>query len=92
MDDNDDLLVLTDDEGNDVTLEFVDRIEYRGEEYAVMIPVDEDNEEDAASVVIMRIDEDADGDEAFSSINDDKIMNKVFEIFKTKFSDEYDFE
>lgn len=92
MDDNDDLLVLTDDEGNDVTLKFVDRIEYRGEEYAVMIPVDEDDDEDAASVVIMRIDEDADGDEAFSSINDDKIMNKVFEIFKTKFSDEYDFE
>ena len=37
----DNILVLNDEEGNEVEFEFLDLIEYEGEEYVVLLPVDE---------------------------------------------------
>ena len=45
----DNILVLNDEEGNEVEFEFLDLIEYEGEEYVVLLPHDE--EEDADEVV-----------------------------------------
>ena len=91
--DSEDLVVLTDDEGNDITLEFIDRIVCDGGEYAVMIPVDEDDNstDDAANVVIMRIEHDNDGD-GFSAVENEETLNRIFEIFKERFCDKYEFE
>ena len=50
----DNILVLNDETGEEVPFEFLDVIEYEGEEYVVLLPVEED-EEDSGEVVILKI-------------------------------------
>ena len=59
------LVVLNDEEGNEVQFEFLDLIELDSEQYAILLPVEEDADEET--------------------------LNKVFEIFKEKFKDEFNF-
>ena len=39
------ILTLTDEDGNEVQFEFLDVIEYEGEEYLLFLPVDDDSNE-----------------------------------------------
>lgn len=85
----DNIITLNDEEGNEVEFEFLDLIEFEGEEYVVLLPVEET--EDAGEVVILQV-EDIDSDEeSYTSVEDEEILNKVFEIFKEKFKDEFNF-
>ena len=89
MEDN--IIILNDEEGNEVEFEFLDLIEYDGEEYVVLLPVEET--EDAGEVVILKV-EDTESDseeESYISVEDEDTLNKVFEIFKEKFKDEFNF-
>ena len=83
----DNIIVLNDEEGNEVQFEFLDLIDFEGEEYVVLLPAEET--EDAGEVVILQV-EDTDSDEE-SYISDEDVLNKVFEIFKDKFKDEFNF-
>ena len=47
----DNIIVLNDENGDEIEFEFLDLIEYEGEEYVVLLPHDE--EEDADEVVIL---------------------------------------
>lgn len=89
------IVKLQDEEGNDVYFEFLDFIEYNGENYAVLLPVD-DNSENADEVVILKEDTDSETDdeenEAYVTVDDEKVLNEVFDIFKEKFKDEFDFD
>ena len=87
----DNLIVLNDEEGNEVNFEFLDLIELDGEEYVILLPTEEE-EEDAGEVVILQVeDTDSEEEESYVSVEDEEILNKVFEIFKEKFKDEFDF-
>ena len=89
----DNIVVLNDEEGNEVKFEFLDLVELDEEEYGVLLPVTEEGEEEEGEVVILKVedtDEDAD-EESYVSIEDEEILNKVFEIFKEKFKDDFDF-
>lgn len=87
----DNIIVLNDDEGNDVQFEFLDLIEYEDEEYVVLLPVEED-EQDSGEVVILKLeDSESEDEETYVSVDDETILNKVFEIFKDKFKDEFNF-
>ena len=89
----DDLIVLTDENGEDINFEFVDLIEYKGKEYVVLLPELEDNEEDEGEVVILEVqDGDTEDEENYVSVEDEKTLAEVFEIFKEKFKDEFEFE
>lgn len=99
MDENneelDNVITLKDEEGNDVNFEFLDLIEYEGEEYVILLPM-EDVEEDAEpdEVVILKVektDEDNNDEETYVSVEDEDVLNAVFEIFKDKFKDEFNF-
>ena len=37
----DNIIILNDEDGNEVEFEFLDLIEYEGEEYVVLLPVEE---------------------------------------------------
>ena len=87
--DLDTLIELTDDDGNVVRFEYLDLVEFEGEEYAVLLPEEEDEEAD--TVVILRVEVLDDDTEAFNSVDDDRILNAVFEIFKERFKDEFNF-
>ena len=51
MDNEGTLITLEDEEGNEVEFEFLDVVEYEGEEYIVLI----ENDEEADEVVILKI-------------------------------------
>ena len=87
----DNIIVLNDENGEEVPFEFLDLIELDGEEYVVLLPVEESDE--PGEVVILQI-EDSDEEseeESYVSVEDEEILNKVFEIFKEKFKDDFDF-
>lgn len=88
---DDNIVILNDENGEEVKFEFLDLIELDGEEYVVLLPVEESDE--PGEVVILQI-EDSDEEseeESYVSVEDEEILNKVFEIFKEKFKDDFDF-
>ena len=82
------LITLEDEEGNEVEFEFLDVVEYEGEEYIVLI----ENDEDADEVVILKINAIDDETEEYASIDDEELLEKLFNIFKEKYEGEIDFE
>lgn len=92
----DNIVTLKDEDGNDVNFEFLDLIEYEGEEYIVLLPAEEVENEEADEVVILKTEklEDSEEDseeETYVSVEDEDVLNAVFEIFKEKFKDEFNF-
>jgi len=87
------IIVLNDENGNEVRFEFLDLIEYESEEYVVLLPVVEEGEEDDGEVVILQVDDsDEDSDEeSYTSVDDEQTLTAVFEIFKDKFKEEFNF-
>ncbi len=88
-DDLDNIIVLNDEEGKEVKFEFLDLIEYENEEYVILLPIDED--EDSEEVVILKVEDTDSEEESYVSVDDEEVLNTVFEIFKEKFKDEFDF-
>lgn len=82
------LITLTDDEGNEVEFEFLDVIEYDNDEYIVLI----ENDEDADEVVILKINALDEETEEYVSIDDDEILETVFDMFKKGYEGEINFE
>ena len=83
----DNVIVLTDDEGNDVEFEWLDTLEVNGETYVVVLPAEEDAEE----VVILKMEQEED-EETFIGLDDEEEINTVFEAFKEKNKENFDFE
>ena len=90
----DNIVILNDENGNEVKFEFLDLVELDEEEYVVLLPVTEEGEEEEGEVVILKVEDNDDEDseeESYVSIEDEDTLNKVFEIFKEKFKDDFDF-
>lgn len=83
----DNVIVLTDDEGNDVEFEWLDTVEVNDKTYVVVLPVEDDSEE----VVILKIESEEDED-TFVGLEDEDEINEVFEVFKEKNKENFDFE
>ena len=87
----DNIIILNDEEGKEVQFEFLDLVEYEDEEYVVLLPIEE-AEEDAGEVVILKVeDTESEDEESYVSVDDQETLNTVFEIFKEKFKDEFNF-
>jgi uncharacterized protein YrzB (UPF0473 family) len=90
----DNIIILNDEEGQEIKFEFLDLIELDDEEYVVLLPVSEEGIEDNdGEVVILKL-EDTDEEseeESYVGVEDEEVLSKVFEIFKEKFKDEFDF-
>ena len=87
------IVVLNDESGAEVEFEFLDLIELDGEEYVVLLPIEEEEDPEAAGeVVILKLeDTESEDEESYVSVDDEEILNKVFEMFKEKFKDEFNF-
>ena len=80
LDDN--IVVLNDEEGNEVQFEFLDLIDYEGEEYVILLPVAETEDAEADEVVILKTEKVADensDEESYVSVEDEDVLNAVFE-------------
>ena len=78
-------VTLTDDEGNDVELEYVDALEYNGTTYMAFFPVveedseEEENEEEYGLVILKSQMEN--GEEFLVTIDDEDEIDKVYDLF-----------
>lgn len=84
---DDNIVVLCDEDGNNVEFEILDLVDYEGEEYVILLSTEGDGDE----VVILKSEEDENGEEDFYGVEDDEVLEAVFNIFKNRFSDEFDF-
>lgn len=87
--DNENYITLTDDDGNEVSFEILDTVEYNDRLFAVLLPFDEEDD----GVVILEIipAEDPEFDD-FVTVDDEDLVDKVFEEFKKNYQGEYEFE
>ncbi len=90
MDDLDNIIHLTDENGFDCDFEFLDLIEFKGDEYVILLPCS-DTEDEAGEVVILLVDASDDDSETYVSVDDEEILNSVFQLFKEKFKEEFSF-
>ena len=89
--DESNIVILNDEDGNEIRFEFLDLIEYELEEYVVLLPVDEEGENDDGEVVILKLEDSETDEESYVSVDDEATLSAVFEIFKDKFKDEFNF-
>ena len=82
------ILTLTDEKGNDVDFEYLDCLEYQGKEYLVLMPFDQAETE----IVIMEIEPVDEENENYRAVEDEKVLNAVYNIFKEKYKDILTFE
>ena len=87
----DNIIVLNDENGEEVHFEFLDVIELDEEEYVVLLPVEEDDDAEGEVVILKVEDTENEEEESYVSVEDEDTLNKVFEIFKEKFKDEFNF-
>ena len=89
----DNIITLNDENGDEVKFEFLDLIDLENEQYVVLLPVLEEGEEDDGEVVILKVEDTDDNaeEESYVSVDNEETLMKVFNIFKEKFKDEFDF-
>ena len=88
------IVVLKNEDGEKEQFEFLDLIEYGNESYVVLLPldVDEDSDEPQEVLILKEDKESEDGEnEEYVSVDDEDTLNTVFQMFKDKFKDEFSF-
>ena len=76
-------LTLTDENGNETAFEYLDVIEYQGEEYLILMPAEEDSDE----IVILLIEPVDEENENYLAVEDEATLMAVYEIFKERYKD-----
>ena len=77
-------ITLTDEDGNDIELEYVDALELDGQTYMAFFPVVEDDEseetaEDYGLVILKSVTEN--GEELLSTLDDEAELEKIYDLF-----------
>ncbi|NLT08342.1 MAG: DUF1292 domain-containing protein [Ruminococcus sp.] len=85
LEDNGNYITLTDDDGQDISFEVLDTIEYKDRLFAVLLPFDDEDDE----VVILEVipGEDPEMDD-FVTVDDEELLNEVFEEFQKRGDEE----
>ena len=83
-------ITLTDDEGKEIVLEFIDALEYNGQVYQAFFPAEiegeEENEDDG--LIILKVIH-IDGEELLSTLDSEEEADAVYELFvENLFEDE----
>ena len=82
------ILTLTDENGEDVVFEYLDCIEYGGKEYLILMPAEEGSNE----IVILEVQPVDEETENYLSVTDEKVLDAVYGIFKERYKDVLTFE
>ena len=86
-------ITLTDDEGNEFELEYLDTIEYQGNVYMAFFPTleeGEDKDSEDYGLIILRCVQN-NGEDLLESVDDENELNAVYDLFmETLFDNEED--
>ena len=74
-------ITLTDEDGNEFELEYIDALELDGQAYMAFFPAVEEDaaEEDLGLVILKSIM--VDGEEQLSTLDSDEELNRVYDLF-----------
>lgn len=85
----DEIITLYDEAGNPVDFEFLDLIMLRGEKYVVLLGDAGESDE----VTILHLEGEEEGDDLnYSGVEGENILSEVFEIFRQRNVDRFNFE
>lgn len=84
----DSLITLVDENGEETAFEYLDCIDYEGKEYLCLLPADEESGE----VVILEIEPVDEENENYLAVEDEAVLEGVYAIFKEHFKDVLNFE
>lgn len=84
-------ITVTDEDGKEIVLEFVDSLEYNGQTYQAFFPAEtegeDENDPDNGLVILKTIHED--GEDLLSTLDSDEELDAVYDLFmESLFSDE----
>ena len=82
------ILTLTDENGVDTDFEYLDSVDYEGKEYIVLLPADAVETE----IIILEVEPVDEENENYLSVDDEGVLNAVYNIFKEKYKDVLTFE
>ena len=82
------ILTLTDENGVETDFEYLDCIEYEGVEYLVLLPAEEESNE----IVILEVEPVDEENENYVAVQDEDILDAVYDIFKSRYQDILTFE
>ena len=89
---NEFLVDLYDDEGNKQTVEHLDTVQIEGQDYVICIPYKEEEDDEVDEVFILKMVTREDGTYELAYEEDLEILDRVYEEFKERNADLFDFE
>lgn len=76
-------ITVTDEDGNELVLEYVDALEHNGTTYMAFFPAEDEangeSAEDYGLVIMKQVEED--GEEFLSTLDSDEELNEVYDLF-----------
>lgn len=79
----DNLITLIDEDGNEKTFEFLDLIELNDQQFVVLAPEDAVIENNEREIEILKVD-DSEEEECYETVCNEETLIKVFEIYMEK--------
>ena len=83
-------ITVTDEDGREIVLEFVDALEYNGQQYQAFFPaeMEGENEDDPDNgLVILKVIHE-DGEDLLSTLDSDEELDAVYDLFMESLFDE----
>lgn len=81
------IIELVDEEGTVIKFKLLDVTEYKGEKYTLLLAAEPNDEIGEDEVVIFRLNE---KDESLEPIEDDALLDEIFEFYQSETEDEDD--
>ena len=85
-------ITVTDEDGREIVLEFIDALEYNGQQYQAFSPAEtegEDEDDPDNGLVILKVIHE-DGEDLLSTLDSDEELDAVYDLFMESLFDEDD--
>ena len=79
--DMDNIIDLVDENDNPISFEHIMTLQFKGEDYVLLAPVEPTDDMEEDEVLVLRIDNDDEGNEVYVSVDDDDLVQQVFEKY-----------
>ncbi len=89
--DEESIITLTDENGEETQFLLVDVVTCKQEDYLILLPLDEEGEEnDEDEVVILKVTKDEQGREMYVAEEDEAVLDAVFALFEEQSASDED--
>ncbi|MDO5111314.1 MAG: DUF1292 domain-containing protein [Clostridia bacterium] len=92
MNELDNLITITDGDGNEIDFEMLDILAYQGTDYAVLLPLDDESDPPEVTILEVVHADSEEGDDTLRGLDDEVLLQAVFDAFMEKNKDTFDFQ